>query len=128
MRAFGKAARWILLAVIAFAATGCPCIGEGIYPNYTPPAAPKGLTATVNGRIITLSWEAAEDVYSYRIYGSFALAGPFAVIGRTEGTAFHVGSMIENGTIPLEPNTEYYFKVGTYDSELSEAVSATTAP
>jgi len=108
----------IFLTVIVFFAAGCP--------DDTLPA-PTGLTATVYGKIITLSWNAVENADQYEVYGSFKSGGPFVFIGYVRsGTAFYVTSMDEQGNIPLEPNTTYYFKVCAYSGELSSEVSVTT--
>jgi hypothetical protein len=109
---------FLFLTVIALLAAGCP---KETFD------APTGLTATATGKIITLSWNAVKGAGSYLVYGSFTSGGPFVYIGSTNyGTAFYVTHMDERGSIPLEPNTTYYFKVSVYDSELSSEVSATT--
>jgi hypothetical protein len=108
----------IVITVIIFFAAGCP---DDIH------SAPTDLTATVNGKIITLSWKEVKNANDYIIYGSFTSGGPFVHIGNVSfGTAFYVISMDTQGRIPLEPNTTYYFKVEAYKGELSSEVSATT--
>jgi hypothetical protein len=113
----------MLLTVIVFLAAGCPPIDpEETYPP------PTGLTAKAydEEKLIILSWNPVKDV-GYSVYGSFESGGPFIYIGYAPRPGFHVRYMDDQQTIPLRPNTTYYFKVGCYyDSELSSEVSATT--
>jgi fibronectin type 3 domain-containing protein len=89
--------------------------------------APDNLTATPHGRIITLEWDEVEGADSYQIYGSFASDGTFVYIGSVSyGTAFNVVSMTVYGSIPLEPDTTYYFKVRASEGQLSSGVSGKT--
>lgn len=90
---------------------------------------PNNLTATANGRIITLEWDAVTGANSYQIYGSFTSGGTFVYIGNVhsnDGTSFNVQTMAPYGVIPLEPSTTYYFKVRVSGGVLSSEVSATT--
>jgi len=103
------------------------------YDNATTPAGPpNNLTATVNGRVITLEWDPVERASTYYVYGAFAASGPYAVIDSVSasyGTSYHVTSITQYGGVPLSGNTTYYFKVssGTAGTQ-SASVSATTGP
>jgi len=103
---------------------------SGTYSNATPLAAPKNLTATVNGRIITLKWDAVMGASTYYIYIAFSETGPYAPIGSLSasyGTAYHVSSATINSSVPLSASTTYYFKVSSImGGQMSSPVNATT--
>lgn len=94
----------------------------------TTPPAPRNVSATAHSRIITLQWDAVEKATSYNIYGAFTAGGPYALIGSTSATIFNAASMVQNGSVPFEANTTYYFKVAAPNGDRSVEVSAATGP
>ncbi len=91
----------------------------------TPPTAPTGLQANLDGNIAYLSWNASTDtdVQGYKIYLSLSEIGPWQPLNDTAGTTT---------TVAVNPNgSTYYFRVKAFDtsanfSDYSNLASVTT--
>ncbi|MEU5875313.1 carbohydrate binding domain-containing protein [Glycomyces sp. NPDC047369] len=98
-----------------------PC--ETAEPDTVAPAAPTGVTATVNATTVILSWTAATDdvgVTGYRLTRTSA-----------DGTVTRTTASTKFTDANLDPNTEYAYTVAAYDaagnlSPASGSAAATT--
>jgi fibronectin type 3 domain-containing protein/predicted small secreted protein len=94
--------------------------------------APANLSATANGRVITLEWEPVAGAGTYYIYGAFTEDGPYAYVDyfiASLGAVYNVTTLTQGSGIRLSGNTAYYFKVAVGNGGLMSApASATTGP
>jgi hypothetical protein len=79
---------------------------------YTPPPAPTGLTPSVSGNSVSLTWNSVSGASNYRVYRSASSNGPYTSIMTTSDTSY-TDSGLDEGT--------YYYKVSTRDSSGSES-------
>jgi fibronectin type 3 domain-containing protein len=102
------------------------------YDYAIPTTLPDNLTATANGRIITLEWDAVEGASTYYIYGALTQAGPYAFVdsfNASQGTVYNVTTLTQWSGVPLSGSTTYYFKVATINNgPMSNPANATTGP
>ena len=124
---------FITLIFSALLSIGCDSIISAVEENEaTTPAAPSNVTATVNGKAITLSWNGVSGVNSYNVYyakETFSslggnLANYASLNGGTKITTQSISLTIPN----LDPFTKYYFVVTAQnvikESSSSQEVSA----
>jgi len=88
--------------------------------------APTGVTATAqSSSSIRITWNAVTDAFSYRVYRSNNVSGPYAELGAgTLGGSSISGTSYTNSG--LSPATTFYYKVAAYRGEQSDIVFATT--
>lgn len=101
-----------------------------------PPSAPKGLSAeNLQVRCVPLSWEVHpdEDVVRYDVYRADSDAGPFSLLGSSQGreTTAYLDGASDPGN--LEDDRAYYYCIRAVnavsaESDDSEIVMATTRP
>jgi hypothetical protein len=65
--------------------TGWLDVLPGQSDDLTPPDAPSGLTAGVNGGQISLNWNATPEAASYRVWYDFGAGNTFTASGAAEG-------------------------------------------
>ena len=95
-------------ATYYYVVSGVNSIGEGmnsteVAVTIAPPPAPTGLTATVIGQSVSLSWNVASNATSYYVKRSLTSGGPYTTNGTSTTTSF-----TDNGATN---RTTYYYVV-----------------
>jgi fibronectin type 3 domain-containing protein len=85
--------------------------------------APTGLSATLNGSNIRLTWYSVDDADGYTIYRATSSGGNYSSLDTSSGSSYTDSSS-------LDANTTYYYKVSAYndygESPMSSVASAKT--
>src|SRR5437870_3144847 len=77
------------------------------------PSTPTGLSATVNGQSVTLTWNASDGATAYTVSRATAPSGPFTDIASPIATTYNDGN--------LAASTTYYYEVAATRGKLSSA-------
>ena len=118
----------LLLLGIGLLGSGCDTSQDPSDGNDSPPtvpATPSGLVASSNDGAVRLSWDAAEDAATYRVYRSASPGSGASRPSLAKGLSSlsYTDASVENGTT-------YYYRVTAVsetgvESEASEAVKGT---
>ncbi|WP_411699585.1 malectin domain-containing carbohydrate-binding protein [Conyzicola sp.] len=84
-----------------------------------PPAAPSGVTATVAGASVAVSWTAVAGAAGYTVERATSATGPWSVIG---GSAPITATSLTDAALPFTSTT--YYRVTTVSASGSSAASA----
>lgn len=98
-------------------ASGCT---QAIFaPDFTPPAAPRGLSTETGDGMVELFWlrNTERDVAGYNIYSSVSFSGHYEYIGKSRSPYF-----LDNGTTN---GRTYYYAVTAYDHAGNESELST---
>ena len=86
-------------------------IGNDLYLTYTPfppPAAPLGLNATPNERLVTLTWNPSATALGYNVWRGTTNGGPYTLVASNVA-----GTMLNDSTVAN--GTTYYYVVTAWN-------------
>ena len=93
----------------------------GVFPDQVAPAVPSGVSAVDReadqGGAVRVAWTAntEDDLSSYRVYRSAAVAGIYSLVGQVEAPST---SFVDTG---LTNGSSYFYKVSALDSAANES-------
>ena len=112
----------VILLLIVVACTKEPDSspsGGGGSSNESAPSAPTGVSATISGSSIYLSWNRVSNASYYEIYYSLESNGSYDYVGSEQGTETYISS--SDGALP---EGDYYFKIKAVNGHGSSPYSS----
>ena len=110
----------LLLIVVACTKEPDPSpSGGGGSSNESAPSAPTGVSATISGSSIYLSWNRVSNASYYEIYYSLESNGSYDYVGSEQGTETYISS--SDGALP---EGDYYFKIKAVNGHGSSPYSS----